>query len=423
VGFATVANGRFFPGVEALLLSILAVYPDFRSSFHVFHDGSLTPFHQDRLRSIYPAIQFVVPRPVWASALPLDSPNRERIGLLGYLNIYALSLEGYRRVIVLDSDVLVVGPLDPLWADGDAFRAVIDCGATPYGLVSPRTGRPILNSGLISIPGWALGEALLARIQDLITLTADPYCPILDAFADQRVWNQLLLEQPLELMPINFNCNIKYLVQFLEGCIEGISLIHFAGPKPWLIDEQQPRSRSVTDHWLWIRHTRLLRYRELLRQYRAYLARTPVNGLPPHDRSNPVCEAVVAFEPASLLTASRGGDVACYLILHSPEQFGGDWSSAPVWPAGWAPELLELAKTGRLHVWAPFRMRPLLERLDWPGGAHAHYVLLELPFSMALPLDPSADPVGFEPWHGSAEASMLAAVHRRVSGSLRELTA
>ena len=113
VAFLTVANDRFFRGLEALLLSLLAVYPDLHSPFHILHDGSLIPFLQRRLERIYPHLIFETPQPSWWETPAGDSYNQRRIGMLGYLNTYAFRLAGYRRLIVLDSDLLVIGAPDP----------------------------------------------------------------------------------------------------------------------------------------------------------------------------------------------------------------------------------------------------------------------------------------------------------------------
>ncbi|MFQ6539590.1 glycosyltransferase [Aphanothece stagnina] len=415
VAFVTVANARFYPGLEALLLSLLAIYPDLSSPFVVFHDGSLTPFHQQQLATIYARVRFDVPNPDWASDLPTDSPNRERIGLLGYLNIFAFSLQNFERVIVLDSDVLIVGPLDPLWAPGEPFRAVVDCGARPYALVSSHTRRPIINSGVLSLPGWALGATFLDRIAALIRRAGQPACPLLDGFADQKIWNQLLADQPLELLPINFNCNIKYLVQYLEGCVEGLSLIHFAGPKPWLRHEQpRARSRSITDHWLWLRHYRQLLFAERLRQYRAHELASPDVGSP---LGAAACDqAWLAVHPASLLEID-GDHAELHLILHSAEQFVEERPETPHWPTGWLEAIRRLAQSHSLHLWIPFGLRHRLAVLGCPEGVICHHVLLELPFSAegGVACD-GAHQLGFVPWLGSAEASMLAAVRHRLAG-------
>ena len=414
VAFATVANDRFLPGLRGLLLSLLAVYPDLSSPFVVFHDGSLDWLDRAELLEIYPHLIFEVPDPSWASALPRDSANRERIGVLGYLNTYALGLRGYERVIVLDCDVLVFAALDRLWAPGSAFRVVIDCGANPFGVVSGYTGRPVINSGVISIPGSALSDTMLSRMQALISSSADAVCPYLDSFADQKVWNQLLIDQRVELLPVNFNCNIKYVVQFLDGCIEGLALVHFAGPKPWLLHEQsRGRSKSITDHWLWIRTTRQLTWAWRLRQFQAHCAgQTHRDGSTAWQR--PPGRACAGFDPHALLNSTEGAG-SWHLVVHSAEQFGPACGRDPHWPADWVPGLNGLAALPSMTLWAPFSLRHLLQAAAVPTGIDCRFILMELPFS-AADLEES-EPLGFAPWCGTAEASMRRAVSRELGDS------
>jgi hypothetical protein len=292
---------------------------------------------------------------------------------------------------------------------------VVDCGARPYALISSHTNRPVINSGVLSLPGWALGATFLDRIHTLIRHAGQPACPLLDAFADQKVWNQLLADQPLELLPINFNCNIKYLVQFLEGCVEGIALIHFAGPKPWLRHEQpRARSRSITDHWLWLRHYRQLLFAERLRQYREQGIGSAESCLSMGAES--VDGAFLALHPACLLDIEQD-HADLHLILHSAEQFGEQWPENPRWPTGWLESIRRLVQRPPLHLWLPFGLRHGLAVLGCPEGVICHHVLLELPFSAEGAVEfQGGDQVGFVPWLGSAEASMLAAVQRRLAG-------
>ena len=369
VALLTVANDRFYRGLEALLLSLKAVYPGLSSPVVVAHDGSLGSFLQNRLLAIHPLLQFVQPQPAWAESLPRDSSNRQRIGLLGYLNGHAFSLRGYRRVLVLDSDLLITGSLDPLWGEGDAFRAVPDCGDRPWAAISPHTGRPVLNSGVLSVPGWALNGELEARFEALIRLAAEPVCPLLDRFADQKVWNQFLANQHVELLPLNFNCNIKYLVQYLGGCAEGLSVLHFAGPKPWLSwpwlspEPGEQRLGAVTDHLFWNR------------LYRSQL-------------------------------------MAWRLALH--RQYLAAAAALPAGPAQLATE------PGCLAPGAPFEWEPALRQLPLPPGVHWHWLLIETPFSpeLAQGEDLIAGPgpwqEGFEPWSNPPLAGVEQAVRRRL---------
>lgn len=376
VAFLTVANSRFYRGLEALLLSLRAVYPRFTARMVVAHDGSLDRFLRRRLRGIQPGLEFVVPDASWADQLPVDSANRQRIGRLGYLNGHSLALRGYRRVVVLDADLLITGPLDPLWADGDDFRAVPDCGQRPWAAVSAATGRPVLNSGVLSLPAWALNDEFQNRFWALTRQAGLPACPLLDRFADQKVWNLLLAAQPVEMLPLNFNCNIKYLVQYLGGCPEGLSVIHFAGPKPWFTwpwvtpHPHDTRPGVVVDHLLWNRH-----YRQLLMPWRLRLHAEASAKAPPL----PGGPAQLVCHPETLAAVPPG--VSRHLVLGDPELLGRPWPEAPTWPQGWF-EQLQLAAP--LQIWAPFEWEPALRDLPLPEAVHWRWALIEAPFSPEL---------------------------------------
>ena len=421
VALLTVANARFHRGLEALLLSLRAVYPTLTSPVVVVHDGSLGPFLQRRLTAIHPQLRFVQPEPAWADGLPDDSDNRRRIGLLGYLNSHALSLRGYRRVVVLDSDLLITGALDPLWAvgeAGEAFRAVADCGDRPWAAVSPHTGRPVLNSGVVSVPGWSLTAEWEGRMEGLIRRASEPVCPLLDRFADQKVWNQLLADQPLELLPLNFNCNVKYLVQYLGGCAEGLSVVHFAGPKPWLTwpwvapEPGEQRFGVVTDHLFWNRH-----YRQLLMTWRLRLHAELQAAAPPL----PAGPALLAAEPGALMAS---GEASRHLLLASAELFGHGWPDQPQWPQNWVAALEALACEAQpLQLWAPREWEPALRALPLPAGAQWRWLLIEAPFSPSLAegddliADAGSWTGGFEPWSEPLLPALERAVRRRLTAA------
>lgn len=414
VAFLTVANDRFFRGLEAMLLSLRATYPQLTAPVWVVHDGSLGSFLQRRLETIHPAIHFVQPQPDWAAQVPTDSRNRQRIGMLGYLNGQAFALRGYRRVVVLDADLLITAALDPLWAEGEQFRAVPDCGDRPWAAISPFTQRPVLNSGVLSVPGWSLCDAEQHRFERLIERAAEPVCPLLDRFADQKVWNLFLADQPVDLMPLNFNCNVKYLVKFLGGCAEGLSVIHFAGPKPWLTwpwlepEPGEQRSTAVADPLLWNRI-----YREQLRAWRLALHRQTQAAASPL----PVGPALLVADPGRFAVAAPERLESRHLLLADPDVFGPGWPNVPQWPSGWLEVLLEAAP---LQLWAPLEWEPAVRELPLPEGVQWQWLLVEAPFSPAL--DQGADLIaeeglwsgGFEPWSDPPLVALERAVLRRL---------
>lgn len=414
VAFLTVVNDRFFRGLEALLLSLLDHYPDLSSPIVVVHDGTIGGFLQRRLTDIYPRLLFEHPSPPWAAALPNASRNQRRIGVLGYLNSYALNLRDFRRVLVLDADLLVTGALDPLWSDTQDFLAIPDCGDRPWAAVSPHTGRSVINSGVLSIPGWALTDAHRQRMEDLIRHAAEPACPLLDMFADQKVWNLFLADQPLQFLPLNYNCNVKYLVRYLGGCAEGLSVVHFAGPKPWLTwpwmspDAADQRPGAVTDHLFWNRH-----YRQLLLRWRFALFRR-CQPEPLTERSGP---AQLATDPLLFRPTGAVPAAGRHLLLADPCVFGYAWPDAPRWPDGW---LAAMAAAAPLVIWAPFEWEPALRPLPLPAGVHWRWLLIEAPFSPALAegddLIADAWPWdgGFEPWSDPASVAVERAVCRQL---------
>jgi hypothetical protein len=414
VALLTVANARFFRGLEALLLSLLDHYPDLSAPILILHDGSLGDFLQRRLTDIYARLLFEQPSPPWAAVLPRTSLNQRRIGVLGYLNSHALSLRGFRRVLVLDADLLITGALDPLWADTQDFQAIADCGDRPWAAVSSRTARPVVNSGVLSIPGWALTDSFACRMEELIRHSSDPACPLLDCFADQKVWNLFLADQPLQLLPLNYNCNVKYLVRYLGGCAEGLSVVHFAGPKPWLTwpwvspDPADEKPGAVTDHLLWNRH-----YRQLLLSWRISLFRR----LQSEPLSLPPGTAYLATDPSGFPVSGIPFGQSKHLLLADPDVFGSDWPDLPHWPDGW---LAAIAAATPLLVWAPFEWEPALRHLPLPDGVSWRWLLIEAPFSPALaqgddliaaecPWD-----AGFEPWSDPPLVAVERAVRRQL---------
>src|SRR5690606_13244876 len=104
-----------------------------------------------------------------------------------------------------------------LWDGNDeVFYVCYDCGHREYVAKSKATGDFIINSGVVSIPKKYLGRRWFEEIA-AIANAFSPCCPLLDRFADQRVWNIFLADKPKEIIELDYNCNIKYLVQFLDG--------------------------------------------------------------------------------------------------------------------------------------------------------------------------------------------------------------
>jgi hypothetical protein len=376
--FLTVADFRFYRGLEALLLSLLSVYPDLRSPVLVFHDGTLSQFLRNRLLSVYPLVEFFVPSVDWAGSLPVDSRNRARIGGLGYLNTQVFSVQKCKRVVVLDSDILIEGALDPLWAEGDSFRLVPDCGVRPWSPVSSVTGMPVLNSGVISVPGCSLTLENQRLINSLVSKAGDPYCPLLDRFADQKIWNQYLAGRSVEQLPVNFNCNSKYLFRSLGGFPYAVSVVHFAGPKPWLTypwlapspDYLRADSTFPLACLYWND-----RYSRLLARWRMDLYRRASLSEPALD---PSCYAVVSSD-LDLLVSRRDEEISFHWLSAGEELMSVLSADKLEWP----PYLHDkISLFSELHLWLPFEFEPCVRSLAMPAGLRIHWLLIEAPFGV-----------------------------------------
>lgn len=416
VCFLTVSDYRFVRGLEALLLGLLDIYPDLTSPFIILHDGSLGGFLRRRLLSVYPRIDFQVPDAGWAHSLPADSSNRSRIGKLGYLNTHALSITGFRRVIVLDADLLIEGSLDYLWAEGNAFRLAADCGVRPWTPLSEITRKPVLNSGVISIPGSEATPANLKRIESLILNASIPYCPLLDSYADQKIWNQYLADECVEIAPLNYNCNAKYLFRHLHGISYGLSVIHFAGAKPWMMPpwmESQIESCKTDETFDLACLYWNDRYVRLLAPWRIKM----FNSILPFGSITSVSGRALVGDSLDGLIARSSSVDTVHLVLSSPGFIHGIMGDNPSLSAQFLERLRMLPW---LHIWLPFELEPLLRSVDTPPNITFHWLLLETLFHPVPVEFASLTPQGYDELRPERSRSVLETMRAMVQQSLVE---
>ena len=404
IAFLTVTNARYFRGVEALLLSLLRVYPELESPFIVLHDDSLTDFARQRLLDIYPRCEFRLETLDWFRYDSDGSPNHRRIGRLGFLNTRALELRGYEHVIVLDADLLVLGDISELWQSRTEISASYCFGDREYVAVSERTGRGILNSGVISIPACFLGPTSQDEMKRILERIADPACPLLDRFADQKAWNLFLADKPVRTLPYNYNCNVKQLARVHQGTLEGIRVLHYAGPKPWLTsdyatkdDSETERLNALTYHTPWRSLYRTLLYEKRLSSYRVELERTRRTPVSNGKSVAPESCIILGNGPSianTELTHLRAVEKFCFnWFLHHPDYerlapehlilgshlFFGGWNTLdPAFPADFLNLLRK--KTHRPVLWAPFYFKPIFEREGLLDEFECNFVLFEKPF-------------------------------------------
>lgn len=412
VAFATVIDNRYSLGLEALVLSLGEVYPGFSCEFHVFHDDGLSDFVISRLTGIYPGFRFHRRSTERYSAVALsDSDNHRRVGLLGYLSLEALELVDYERVIVIDADILALGDISPLWTGEERPKAVRDAGALPFALIPESTGRPVLNSGVISLPRRLRTPAVVEEAHALLARIGENQDPVLRRFADQKFWNLFLADKDVEYLPNNFNANHRLVETYFPDQLGEVSLLHITGAKPWfeqvaseeMDSETLARARAArkahpVTFGLWrqrygsaIRRSRrsqfLAEEGDALGALRDTARRRPAvligNG-PSIARTD--LSLFEGFEKFAFNWFVNHDDFDViapdHLVLASAKFFGGWHISRPSWPEGFLDSL-----TSRSHkptLWTSFYFKDFVEATPELRGYQKRYFLFEKPLKTML---------------------------------------
>ena len=409
VAFVSVANDKYAPGLEALALSLVRQYPSFSSDIVVFHDESLSAFSISRLNRIYPHFRFLARSTERYDVGQIGaSVNHRRVGLLGYLSLEALTLDEYDRVIVIDADTIVVNDISRLWT-GEAIQVVADHGLLPFGLVATSLGRPVINSGMISLPAAELGAqahalAVLPKVLDLVD-------PLLDSFADQKFWNLYLADREVEFVPVNYNTNKNLIDKYFPDQLATVAILHMTGPKPWyefsdqelITDDDLARlgkvkAASKSTFGLW-NHTYISALAAVRgQQFRAECGpelerlRGAASGRP----------AVLIGNGPSLrktdLSVFEGYEKLTFnwfvhheefdeirpehLVLGSHMFFGGWHTSRPAFPTGFLPALTR--HEHRPRIWTSYYFKDLIEQTPQLEGYEVSYFLFEKPLKTHL---------------------------------------
>ena len=413
VAFVTVVNDKYAPGLEALVLSLVRQYPDFAADVVVFHDESLSAFSIGRLNSLYPHFRFLLRSPATYDVGQIgDSVNHRRVGLLGYLSLEAFTLDEYHRVIVIDADTIVVNDIRRLWS-GDRIQVVVDHGVLPFGLVAGSLGRPVINSGMISLPASELGPQAHARALSVLPAVLDLVDPLLDSFADQKFWNLYLstvADRDIEFLPVNYNTNKNLIDRYQPDLLADVALLHMTGPKPWydysdqdlITDDDRDRLRKVKaaskqTFALW-NHLHLsaltsARRRQFdadcgpdLAALRGSQARPAVligNG-PSLQRTD--LSVFAGYQKLTFNWFVHHEDfdqiAPDHLVLASHMFFGGWHTSRPSWPEGFLAALTQ--HRHRPRIWTSYYFKALIEQTPELADYPVSYFLFEKPLKAPL---------------------------------------
>jgi hypothetical protein len=266
-------------------------------------------------------------------------------------------------------------------------------------------------------------------MESLILRRNNPYCPLLDSFADQKVWNQFISDKPLELLPINFNCNIKYISRYLDSCYEGISVVHFAGEKPWLTNpwvqckDKQTDTRAsagVTNHELWNR-----KYRELL--YRYYNKRLAHQG---SLSVNASLDYVMILDPSEMRSMHSRGELigkSIHLVITEDRFLEGEIQNDDLVITDWLSTLCaEINSISDLTIWLDWEWKHLLRNTDAIYNSEVRYLVIDeyLSSDFDQGIDMFDDSVsGLTPYGVTNESQRLACclfILRQISRNLEE---
>lgn len=409
VVFVSVCNDKYAPGLEGVILSLKRVYPGLQNRYVVYHDGGLSEFNQKRLRALHSGFEFVLESTEKYRVKLSGAGNHKRVGLLGYLSLAALDLDSASHVVILDSDLLILGDISPLWR-GDRVKAVPDIGARPFAVISSVRKRPVLNSGVLSFPRSKLGPEAAKRRQEVLAGLEHDVDHDTERFADQRFWNAYIGDD-VELLPQNFNCVKSLVTDYYPDELSRIAVLHVTGPKPWyaFIDSklvssverkqfEEARAENAGAFALWqethgreLLRARLSAFRkdaeERVGHLRESLGGRPVvligNGPSLNQTDLGAFDGYEKFAFNWFVNHAEFDRVRPqHLVLASHMLFGGWHTAHPQLP----PEYLEaLARhEHKPRLWISYYFKDYVESLEALRGYDIGYFFFEKPFKRPL---------------------------------------
>jgi hypothetical protein len=301
--------------------------------------------------------------------------------------------------------MMVLSDISPLWTT-PGINVVMDAGARPFAVISAYTGKPVFNSGVLSLPKSLLLGGAYKRAMELLGSLDECTCPRLNTFADQKFWNIFLSKEDVNYLPSNFNANKALIEKFFPHQLHNVSILNFTGPKPWFFFanenylEQEDRAdagrvqrRNPVTFDLW-----LIQYKTMLGGVRRAAFR--------HDMSEKLEQYRLAAPNGRCLLIGNGPSlnetdldlfkgmvkVAFNWFVHHPNfdtvkpdhlilpshQFFGGWNTyEPQFPAGFLDAL-----KGHKHkptLWVSYYFKDYVESVKQLDGYQICYFLFEKP--------------------------------------------
>ena len=252
---ATTVTDSYVPGTVAMLGSFRAHHPEFEGDVVVLHDG-LSEASRTILAAVGGSVRFEPVRPALVervTRLATAYPGR-LLSQAAFHSLEAFRLEGYRKVLFYDSDVLFQGPVGELFGN-DA--ALLCCGDPFFAMgkvrdaetLQPITrtaagagrGRPVLerpfNSGFLLIGASCAGERVYSDL--LARMAPEAWRGAVIRLSDQDVLNRYFAgRQTLASWTYNYFVPQAAALRAHTGLDAArAKVLHFKGPvKPWTTD-------------------------------------------------------------------------------------------------------------------------------------------------------------------------------------------
>lgn len=246
-----------------MLSSLVATNVEGGLHVHLLHDGSLLAGDIDALRTIVSGAGGVLTARSGLDVRSSGLPASERFPIRAWYRIMLPAvLEELDRVLYIDADALIVGPLDELWRT-ELGSCLVGAVTNPlYAEMVPRIrtelGLPdasrYFNSGmlLLNLSAWRS-----ANVTEQLVQFVDAHPRLI--WPDQDALNGVLHEHRLHLhprwnaMPGLWELGRRYLPYAWderEAARRDPAIVHFVGPhKPWHYRSRHPY-RSVYFRYL-----------------------------------------------------------------------------------------------------------------------------------------------------------------------------
>nr|WP_315401628.1 glycosyltransferase [uncultured Duganella sp.] len=216
VGFCTLVNEGYVPGLIALLNSLTYTNPTIDLPFLVYLDKTLPPHVQASIERCYGNVAFE----------QIDESSYGQCQFDGYRSwgmnpAYRYEIfknEEFDQLIYIDADMLVVGDIGPLLSFSGALGA---CRLPPgEGMELKKIGG--FNAGLLNIGR----EVRTPEVWRLLLEVAES-----EAWTGNQTVLNLVLESHFEELPAQYNVGTSHMT---EASLASARILHFLGKKkPW----------------------------------------------------------------------------------------------------------------------------------------------------------------------------------------------